>query len=122
MKTATKRKIIAWWCGSRGLPCFWCGRGFGADDMSATVDHFFPLARGGPNSQSNTVVAHRRCNNVRRHRIPSEMEMRKFVSVHGKTAIACLVQYAIYLQGQIAREKYQGRDLVRAAAVMAGPA
>ncbi|MEX0602574.1 MAG: HNH endonuclease [Bacteroidota bacterium] len=51
--------------------CQYCGRG----DVTLTVDHVIPKARGGRETWENLVCACIRCNNRKGDRTPSEAQM-----------------------------------------------
>jgi 5-methylcytosine-specific restriction endonuclease McrA len=42
------------------------------DPMSKSLDHIYPLARGGAHSRANVQLAHLRCNNVKNATIPGD--------------------------------------------------
>jgi 5-methylcytosine-specific restriction endonuclease McrA len=54
-----------------GHRCQYCGRG----DVSLTVDHVLPKARGGGETWENLVCACIRCNNKKGDRVPHEAQM-----------------------------------------------
>lgn len=45
---------------------------FGADEMSATVEHVVPRGRGGSNKRDNKKIACKRCNNEKGDMLPHE--------------------------------------------------
>jgi 5-methylcytosine-specific restriction endonuclease McrA len=51
-----------------GYKCAYCGRG----DLTLTIDHIVPKARGGDDSWENLVSACTICNNRKGDRTPSE--------------------------------------------------
>lgn len=51
-----------------GYKCAYCGRG----DLTLTIDHIIPKARGGDESWENLVSACTKCNNRKGDRTPSE--------------------------------------------------
>ena len=51
--------------------CQYCGR----SDIALTVDHVFPLSRGGEDTWENLVCACVRCNNAKGDRTPDEAMM-----------------------------------------------
>ncbi|MBI1209573.1 MAG: hypothetical protein GC191_20110 [Azospirillum sp.] len=53
--------------------CPYCGRRLGFTDLfgaGIAVDHVVPHSLGGPNDNSNRVVAHRECNDLKRDKTP----------------------------------------------------
>lgn len=54
-----------------GHRCQYCGR----KDVSLTVDHIIPKARGGTDSWENLVCACVRCNNFKGDRTPSDSRL-----------------------------------------------
>ena len=63
---------------SHGWTCYLCGLGIdptlpAADPMSANVDHKVPLCAGGAHTLSNLGLTHRRCNEAKGKRLPSEL-------------------------------------------------
>jgi len=54
-----------------GYKCAYCGRG----DLTLTIDHLIPKARGGGDSWENLVSACTRCNNKKGDRTPHEAGM-----------------------------------------------
>jgi 5-methylcytosine-specific restriction endonuclease McrA len=54
-----------------GHRCQYCGR----SDVSLTVDHIIPRARGGEDTWENLVCACVRCNNKKGDRAPAEAQM-----------------------------------------------
>jgi 5-methylcytosine-specific restriction endonuclease McrA len=52
--------------------CTYCGRG----DLTLTIDHLVPKARGGDDSWENLVSACTRCNNKKGDRTPHEAGMK----------------------------------------------
>lgn len=51
-----------------GFNCYLCPRPFTAEDRP-TIDHYFPLAKGGTWELSNLKLAHRRCNQDKADRV-----------------------------------------------------
>jgi 5-methylcytosine-specific restriction endonuclease McrA len=51
-----------------GYKCAYCGRG----DLTLTIDHIVPKARGGDDSWENLVSACTNCNNKKGDRTPGE--------------------------------------------------
>ena len=55
--------------------CHWCHetmifeRG-GEGEMSATIEHVIPLARGGLDNFNNMALSHKKCNHERGHEMP----------------------------------------------------
>lgn len=57
------RKLLIAIYGDR---CYYCGCGFaGEGKRQRTIDHLFPLSRGGANELSNLVLACSRCNHLK---------------------------------------------------------
>ncbi len=54
-----------------GYKCGYCGRG----DLTLTLDHIVPKARGGTDSWDNLVSACTKCNNKKGFRTPEEADM-----------------------------------------------
>lgn len=54
-----------------GYKCTYCGRG----DLTLTIDHILPKARGGDDSWENLVSACTICNNKKGDRTPEEAGM-----------------------------------------------
>ncbi len=54
-----------------GHRCQFCGRG----DVPLTVDHVFPVSRGGEDTWENLVAACVQCNNRKGDRTPEEADM-----------------------------------------------
>jgi len=54
-----------------GYKCSYCGRG----DLTLTLDHIVPKARGGTDSWDNLVSACTKCNNKKGDRTPEEADM-----------------------------------------------
>lgn len=73
------------WVVQRGL-CFYCGRRMGHADR--TVDHFVPVSRGGDNHADNLVIAHQRCNEDKRDRLPTEEERQRAAVLHARVEAA----------------------------------
>jgi len=111
MNRKAKQRLIADWCARHGQGCFWCGRLFGVNDLDrATVDHFFPLSRGGSPDPFNCVVAHQVCNAAKSSRIPNEAEMRKFLEWRGNSARSALWHYAAYLKRELAKRQRRAAE------------
>lgn len=111
MNRKQKQRLIAQWCAAYGQGCFWCGRLFGVNDMDrATVDHFFPLSRGGAPDTFNCVVAHQVCNSAKGQRIPNEDEMRKFLVWRGNHARSALWHYGAYLRREIGKQQRRAAE------------
>lgn len=66
IKRATMRD-----CGRR---CVYCARPL--DPADATLDHVYPVARGGPHVAGNLVVACGGCNRLKGDMLPQEFFMR----------------------------------------------
>jgi 5-methylcytosine-specific restriction endonuclease McrA len=54
-------------CGRR---CVYCGTAL--DFETATLDHVYPLARGGAHHPGNVVLACNRCNRLKSDRLPGD--------------------------------------------------
>lgn len=54
-----------------GYKCCYCGRG----DLTLTIDHIIPKARGGTDSWDNLVTACTKCNNKKGDRTPEESNL-----------------------------------------------
>jgi len=54
-----------------GYKCSYCGRG----DLTLTIDHIVPKARGGIDSWDNLISACTKCNNKKGDRTPEEADM-----------------------------------------------
>jgi 5-methylcytosine-specific restriction endonuclease McrA len=91
-----KRSIIGDWAARRKLGCFWCGKPFlpHHKTLEATIEHFFPISRGGSPKDFNTVVAHQGCNRQHGNRLPNEVAIRKFVAVKGNDAVTSCLHFA----------------------------
>lgn len=60
----------------QGGRCFYCGEPVGA---KATFDHVIPVAYGGIGTPGNVVLAHRRCNQLKRDRLPTPEEIERLI-------------------------------------------
>ena len=58
-------------CGRR---CVYCGSALGLE--AATLDHVFPLAKGGDNAPGNLVAACQGCNQLKGSMLPTEFFLR----------------------------------------------
>ncbi len=70
--------LTCWICGE---PCdledaFWKDGAFVAGNNYPSVDHVFPLSKGGTHTWDNVRVAHRLCNTLKRDKIPPSSENR----------------------------------------------
>lgn len=54
-----------------GHKCMYCGR----SDLTLTIDHIIPRARGGEDTWENLAAACLRCNNKKGDRTPDEAKM-----------------------------------------------
>ena len=96
MKRSEQRKIIGEWTAGRKLACFWCGRPFlpHHKDLEASIEHLFPVSRGGSTQAFNTVVAHAKCNNEHGNKLPDETALRKFLAIRKKDAMTAMLHFA----------------------------
>lgn len=58
----------------KGL-CFFCGEPL---DDTTDKDHLVPRSMGGENAWTNRVLCHRRCNQAKADRLPTDEELVKF--------------------------------------------
>lgn len=71
-KKAKELKQTAWWKQKRSTGiCHYCQNKFPVDEI--TMDHLVPLVRGGKSTKSNLVPACKNCNNLKKHKLVSEM-------------------------------------------------
>lgn len=54
----------------------------------ATIDHIVPKARGGENTYENTVLTDKRTNNMKGHRLNSEVGLKLYVNPHTPKPVA----------------------------------
>lgn len=72
---------------SQGRICALCGKRFSPnlhsteDRWQATVDHVWPIAKGGYDGKGNIVAAHKKCNNDKGQRRPTGCEIIWLVAV-----------------------------------------
>jgi 5-methylcytosine-specific restriction endonuclease McrA len=55
--------------------CFYCGSLLGSESAGsrkASLDHHYPVSRGGPDTYENTVAACRACNDAKADLLPHE--------------------------------------------------
>jgi hypothetical protein len=74
-------KYLGRLCETQRRRCFYCRDRISMQkysDCKATVDHFFPLVRGGRNNLSNVVLACRSCNSRKANRLPTLLEIIKW--------------------------------------------
>ena len=69
----TRRGLLA----RDGYTCAYCGKL--CNSREATVDHVFPVSRGGRSSWGNTVTACFRCNQRKADRTPHEAGMKLLI-------------------------------------------
>ncbi len=55
--------------------CFYCARQIRAGEY--TMDHLFPLSRGGSSKRRNMVLACAPCNNLKADRMPTRQEVER---------------------------------------------
>jgi 5-methylcytosine-specific restriction endonuclease McrA len=69
---ARKLRKTPWWQAKlrQGI-CHYCGKHFGAKDL--TMDHIVALGRGGTSTKGNVVVSCKNCNTDKSHRTPAEI-------------------------------------------------
>lgn len=96
MKRSEQRRLIGEWCAGKKLGCFWCGKPFlpHNKDLEASIEHLFPISRGGSTQAFNTVIAHARCNNEHGDQLPDEMALRKFYAIRKKDAVTAMLFFA----------------------------
>jgi 5-methylcytosine-specific restriction endonuclease McrA len=71
-KAQTLRKSRWWHNKIAGGICHYCGRKFAPREL--TMDHLFPLARGGTSSKGNVVPCCKECNTRKKTMLPLEWE------------------------------------------------
>jgi 5-methylcytosine-specific restriction endonuclease McrA len=64
--------------------CFYCDAPVGA---KATVDHLIPRAYGGTDEPANIVLAHRRCNQRKGDRLPTQDEIARLTAQRRRSRI-----------------------------------
>lgn len=55
--------------------CYWCNTKLTI--RTATLDHFIPISKGGPDKFENTVGACAKCNNAKSNMMPFEFIMKR---------------------------------------------
>lgn len=63
--------------------CNWCCARL--TEAEVVIDHYFPLALGGTNSEDNLVVACQSCNSIKKDAHPSIAEVRINARIWGGT-------------------------------------
>jgi 5-methylcytosine-specific restriction enzyme A len=70
-KIAKELKQSSWWKKKRsnGI-CHYCQNKFPVEEL--TMDHLIPLIRGGKSNKQNLVPACKKCNSLKKHKLPTE--------------------------------------------------
>jgi 5-methylcytosine-specific restriction enzyme A len=71
-KKAKELKLTQWWKQKRSTGiCHYCKNKFPVEEI--TMDHLVPLVRGGKSIKSNLVPSCKNCNNLKKHKLVTEM-------------------------------------------------
>ncbi len=75
----TKARLLRktqWWLNRVNVgTCYYCEEKFEKKDL--TMDHKIPISRGGKSTKSNTVIACKTCNVLKRSKTPVDMTLEK---------------------------------------------
>ncbi|MGA1855231.1 HNH endonuclease [Azospirillum sp. 11R-A] len=85
----------------QGGRCFFCDGSVGA---KSTFDHLIPQAYGGIDDPANVVLAHRRCNQRKDDRLPTDEELDRFFALRRSSRLG------VWPPLRVLRDEGEGAD------------